>query len=69
MATANPGNVHICLRVSDIDLMWQRAIDAGASPTSPAPIEITEGPNRGAKSCYLRDPDGITVELLQPPSP
>jgi len=26
-------------------------------------VEITAGPNTGVKACYLRDPDGITVEL------
>lgn len=67
MATANPGNVHICLRVTDIEAMRRRAIECGATPTSPGAIEITEGPNQGAKGCYLRDPDGITLELLQPP--
>ena len=68
MATANPGNVHICFRVDDIDCMWQRAIDSGATPISPGPVEVTIGPNRGAKACYVRDPDGITLELFQSPS-
>ena len=67
MATASPGNVHICLRVNHIDRMWQRAIDSGATPTSPGPVTVTVGPNQGARSCYLRDPNGITLELLQPP--
>ena len=67
MATANPGNVHICFRVNDIDSAWQRAMDSGATPTSPGPVEVTIGPNQGAKACYLRDPNGITIELFQPP--
>ena len=25
------------------------------------------GPYKGGKACYLRDPDGISIELLQPP--
>lgn len=67
MATANPGNVHLCLRVSDIAAVWERALMAGATAVSPGPVEVSEGPNRGAKACYLRDPDGITIELFQPP--
>ncbi len=65
--TANPGNVHICIETDDIDLAWQRAIDAGAVPTSPGPTPITVGPNTGARAGYLRDPDGITLELFQLP--
>jgi hypothetical protein len=30
-------------------------------------VPITAGPNRGAQAVYLRDPNGILVELLQPP--
>lgn len=66
MSTANPGNVHLCLRVGDIDAVWDRAMAAGATAISPGPVEVSEGPNRGAKACYLREPDGITIELFQP---
>ena len=31
-------------------------------------VAITEGPNAGARAFYVRDPDGHTVELFQPPS-
>lgn len=68
MSTANPGNVHLCLRVSDIDAVWDRAMAAGATAISPGPVDVSDGPNRGAKACYLREPDGITIELFQPPS-
>lgn len=68
-ATANPGNVHICFGTSDIDVMRERAIAAGATPVSPGPTEVAIGPNAGAKACYLRDPDGITLELFQRPPP
>ncbi len=64
--TANPGNVHICIEVEDIDAMWNRAVESGATPVSPGPVEITAGPNTGVKACYLRDPDGITLELFRP---
>ena len=64
--TANPGNIHICIEVDDIEAMWKRAVRFGATPVSPAPVEITAGPNTGVRACYLRDPDGITVELFKP---
>ena len=64
--TANPGNIHLCIEVGDIDAMWERAVRSGATPVSPDPVEITAGPNTGVKACYLRDPDGITLELFKP---
>lgn len=67
--TANPGNVHICLGTDDIAAVWERAIRAGARPVSPGPVAITTGPNEGTVACYLRDPDGITIELFQLPTP
>ena len=65
-ATANPGNVHICFETDDIDELWERALAAGARAVSPGPVEVTEGPNTGVRAGYLRDPDGITIELFNP---
>ena len=67
-ATANPGNVHLCLSVSDCRAAWDRAVACGARPIVPeGPIEVTHGPNTGARAAYLRIHDGITLEFLQPP--
>jgi catechol 2,3-dioxygenase-like lactoylglutathione lyase family enzyme len=67
-ATANPGNVHLCLSVSDCRAAWDRAVACGARPIVPeGPIEVTHGPNSGARAAYLRIHDGITLEFLQPP--
>ena len=67
-ATANPGNVHLCLAVEDADAVWERAVAAGARPVDPnGPGDVDGGPNRGARTAYLRVHDGITVELLQSP--
>ena len=30
-------------------------------------MEITDGPWKGSKAIYMRDPDGITVELMESP--
>jgi len=66
-ATANPGNVHICIETTDIQALFNRAISCGAKPVGSGPIDVSEGPNAGARGCYVRDPDGITLELLQFP--
>jgi len=68
-ATANVGNVHICLQSDDIDVCVSRAVAAGARIVGSGPAAVTVGPNAGARVCYLRDPDGITLEFIQPPSP
>jgi len=66
-ATANPGNVHLCLEVEDAAAAWERAVAAGARPVVPdGPIEVDGGPNRGARASYLRIHDGISLELFQP---
>jgi catechol 2,3-dioxygenase-like lactoylglutathione lyase family enzyme len=67
-ATANPGNVHLCLAVDDADAVWERAVAAGARPIAPdGPGDVDGGPNRGARTAYLRIHDGITIELFQSP--
>jgi catechol 2,3-dioxygenase-like lactoylglutathione lyase family enzyme len=66
-ARANPGNVHVCLRVSDADAAWERAVEAGARPTrAEGPVVVDAGPNRGARVAYFHDPDGISFEIYQP---
>ena len=67
-ATANPGNVHLCLRVDDAQAWWEHAVELGARPLVPeGPVDIDGGPNVGARASYLRIHDGITLELFQPP--
>jgi catechol 2,3-dioxygenase-like lactoylglutathione lyase family enzyme len=66
----HPGHTHTCLTVSDCNEAWRRAVDAGAIPRSPdGPVEVDAGPNRGALVCYLRLPDGNSLELFQPTVP
>ncbi len=67
-ATANPGNVHLCLEVTDAAAAWERAVAAGAVPVVPeGPVDVDGGPNVGARAAYLRIHDGISLELFQPP--
>lgn len=67
METNNVGNGHICVLVDDLHAEFER-LKPIAEFRSAAPIEITAGPNKGGWGAYLRDPDGITVQLLQRPS-
>jgi catechol 2,3-dioxygenase-like lactoylglutathione lyase family enzyme len=59
------GITHVCLRVSDVDSVYERMCAAGASPLS-APVVVDTGANAGGRGVYVRDPDGIIVELFQP---
>lgn len=65
--TAHPGNVHVCLRVDDMDAAHAHAVASGARPVSERPIEVMAGPRAGTRLAYLRDPDGVTIELVQEP--
>jgi catechol 2,3-dioxygenase-like lactoylglutathione lyase family enzyme len=60
-----PGNAHMCLRVNDIEALYTRLVAAGIEFLSP-PMAVTAGPNQGRKAVYLRDPDGIIVQLMDP---
>lgn len=65
--TFRPASGHVCFRVDDIDTVYARIAATGYVPRSSAPVTITEGPNAGARAFYVRDPDGYSVELFQPP--
>lgn len=66
LETKDPGTAHICLRVSGIHELYERYLASGVRFKSP-PVEITTGPNQGAFAVYFVDPDGITLEMIQPP--
>ena len=57
---------HVCLEVSDIEETWAKLIEAGASPQGEV-AEVDNGPVRGLKAGYLRDPGGIIIELVEIP--
>ncbi|MGH9277021.1 MAG: VOC family protein [Acidimicrobiales bacterium] len=63
--TAHPGNVHVCLKVDDMDGTHAHAVACGARPVSPQPITVAAGPLAGTRLAYLRDPDGVTIELRE----
>jgi lactoylglutathione lyase len=65
LPTNEVGAAHLALMVTDVHARYERMRAEGVSFRNP-PVEITAGANRGGFAAYLRDPDGITLELLQP---
>jgi catechol 2,3-dioxygenase-like lactoylglutathione lyase family enzyme len=59
------GNAHLCFVVADLAAVYQRLVDQGVETFTP-PVPIDTGVNAGGSGLYLRDPDGITLELFQP---
>jgi catechol 2,3-dioxygenase-like lactoylglutathione lyase family enzyme len=59
------GITHVCLVVADVHDAYRRLVAAGAEPFS-EPVPIDTGANAGAFGLYVRDPDGIVLELFQP---
>lgn len=64
LPTNQVGVAHLALLVTDIHDRFARMSAKGVRFLNP-PVEITEGANAGGWACYLRDPDGCTIELLQ----
>lgn len=65
--TSNLGNGHICLLVDDLRAEFER-LSPEVEFRSEAPVEITAGANKGGWGAYLRDPDGITIQMMQVPA-
>ena len=63
----NVGASHLCFVTDDLAGLHERLLTAGVSLVS-APVEVDTGINAGGYGLYLRDPDGIMVELFQPPA-
>lgn len=63
--TKNPGTAHLCLMTDDIDAAFNKLVSLGARPRSDRPVRIQSGPNEGRHVCYVRDPEGFTIELLE----
>lgn len=59
------GNAHLCFMVSDLDKVYSEIQNEGITFIS-GPVAVDTGANAGGAGLYLRDPDGITMELFQP---
>ena len=63
--TNRPGSAHLAFQVDDLPAMYARLKAQGVRFKS-EPVAITAGPNQGGYTIYFYDPDGITLELVQP---
>jgi catechol 2,3-dioxygenase-like lactoylglutathione lyase family enzyme len=61
------GSVHVALGVDNLDAVLA-AIAASGWNAAGQPQVLKTGPNAGKRVVYVRDPDGTTIEFMQPPS-
>ena len=61
------GSVHVALIVDDLDTLLSM-ITASGWKAAGKPQTLKTGPNAGKRVVYVRDPDGITIEFMQPPT-
>lgn len=61
------GMTHVCIVVDDLQRLYERLRAAGVDSFFSPPVEVDTGINAGGYALYMRDPDGIVLELFQPP--
>lgn len=66
-AVQQPGAVHLALAVEDLHAVYRSCSESGVEFSSP-PNQIDSGRNAGGLIAYAIGPDGLRVELFQPPS-
>ncbi|WP_448044236.1 VOC family protein [Bradyrhizobium liaoningense] len=59
------GFAHLAFDVMGIDDLILAADEYGFHPVSPPVKTGTGGPNAGKRVCYMRDFDGVTIELIE----
>jgi catechol 2,3-dioxygenase-like lactoylglutathione lyase family enzyme len=62
----DPGSCHLAMLVDDLPGFCMDLRARGVSVPA-EPVAITSGPNRGGYAIYFSDPNGILIELFQPP--
>jgi lactoylglutathione lyase len=58
------GYGHIAITAKDLDAMLTRLGEQGIEPEKP-PYSVREG---GSRLCFVRDPDGYRIEILEQPT-
>jgi catechol 2,3-dioxygenase-like lactoylglutathione lyase family enzyme len=61
----NPGSSHIAYLVDDIHAMYERLKSVEGVEFISGPVYLNEGPNVGGWDLYMKDPNGIVIELFQ----
>src|SRR5438132_4097312 len=67
--SCNPGHTHVAFAVADADTAYERIVRMGGVVRS-RPVRLSAPGVRwgGARAFYALDPDGRTIEVVQPPS-
>lgn len=60
------GSVHVALMVDNLDAVLSTIAAYGWRAAGEAQT-LNTGPNTGKRVVYVRDPDGTTIEFMQPP--
>jgi catechol 2,3-dioxygenase-like lactoylglutathione lyase family enzyme len=60
------GAAHVALVVDNLDAVLD-TIAASGWQAAGKPQTLQTGPNAGRRVVYVRDPDGTTIEFMQPP--
>ena len=66
MESYNVGNAHLCLIVDDMEREIERVKGFVNMITDGIGVS-TNGPYKGAKVIYFRDPDGNQIQIIYPP--
>jgi catechol 2,3-dioxygenase-like lactoylglutathione lyase family enzyme len=59
------GSVHVAITVDNLDAVLS-TIAASGWTAAGQPQTLVSGPNTGRRIVYVRDPDGTTIEFMQP---
>jgi catechol 2,3-dioxygenase-like lactoylglutathione lyase family enzyme len=65
--TNRTGTSHWAFMVDDIHAEFARLQALGVKFKADKPVHIEHGVNKGGYTVYFTDPDGITLEIQQPP--
>ena len=66
LSPCDVGSVHVALTVDNLDAVLN-TIAASGWKAAGKPQTLKSGPNAGKRVVYVRDPDGTTIEFMQPP--
>jgi catechol 2,3-dioxygenase-like lactoylglutathione lyase family enzyme len=65
LRNSSAGATHVAFGVADLHALYEELSERGVEFVS-EPIPIEDGPYHGGYWVYAKDPDGISVEFLQP---
>ena len=60
------GSIHVAFTVDNLDAVLS-VVAASSWRAAGKPQTLKTGPNAGKRVVYVRDPDGTTIEFMQPP--